>query len=83
MMQYTERFFLVAGTKYCHTLTVNVINYSHQKKYSHGLSGIVLHINLPPKKGPLIEEQNIGELNPLYSIARDIPPQCAREENKH
>jgi hypothetical protein len=41
------------------------------------------YIQIYPKKGPLIEEQNIGELNPFYSIARDIPPQSAREENKH
>lgn len=40
-------------------------------------------LQIYPEKGPLIEEQNIGELNPLYSIAGDIPPQRAREENKH
>jgi len=49
-MQYTERFFLVAGTKYCRTINFNVINNSYQKKYTHGLSGIVLHTNLPPKR---------------------------------
>jgi len=34
---------LVAGTTYCHALNVNVINNSHQKKYMHRLSGIVVH----------------------------------------
>jgi len=48
-MQYTERFFLVAGTKYCHTLNVNGIDTSHQKKYRHELSAIVLRTNLPKK----------------------------------
>jgi hypothetical protein len=41
------------------------------------------YIQTYTKKGPLIEEQNISELNPFCSIARDIPPQCARKENKH
>ena len=41
------------------------------------------YLQIYPENGPLIEEQNIVELNPLYSIAGDIPPQRAREENKH
>jgi hypothetical protein len=40
------------------------------------------YITTYPKKGPLIEEQNIGELNHLYSISRNILSQCAREQNK-
>jgi hypothetical protein len=81
MIQY-ERFFLVAGTKYCHTLTlmelITLTRTSIRMDYLESY-----YIQTYPKKGPLIEEQNIGELNPFYSIARDIPPQCAREENKH